>query len=61
MMDESLLKATHSLGFAIGDLRAALSNANAVEALILLPLIAQAAQLDASIAAFLTARTSQEG
>ncbi len=60
-MDESLLKVTHSLGFMISDLRAALSKANAVEALILMPMIEQTAQLETSIAAFLNARTSQEG
>lgn len=46
---ESLLKAVHSAGFLVGDLRAALATASPVEALVLLPLIEQAAHLQARI------------
>jgi hypothetical protein len=60
-MDECLLKVTHALSFTISDLRAALSKANAIEALILLPMIERTVQLETSVAAFLNARTSQEG
>lgn len=57
---ENFLKATHSVGFLIGDLRAALAIATAVEALVLLPLIEQAAQLQQRIEA-LHAAVDQQG
>ena len=44
-MDEDLLKATHSIGFAVGDLQAALRQANAVQAILILDAIEQAAAL----------------
>jgi hypothetical protein len=44
-MNEDLLKAEQSAGFAVGDLQSALSHANAVEALVLLELIEAAASL----------------
>lgn len=48
---EALLKAVHSAGFMLGDLQAALKIATPVEALALLQLIEQAAQLQARIEA----------
>jgi hypothetical protein len=57
---EALTKASHSASFVLGDLRSALATATAVEALVLLPLIEQAAQLQQRIAALLTA-VSNEG
>lgn len=52
---EALTKASHSAGFALGDLRSALAGATAVESLVLLPLIEQAAQLKQRIDALLNA------
>lgn len=38
-MNEEILKASHSIGFTVADLQAALKRANAVEAIVLLELI----------------------
>jgi hypothetical protein len=52
---EALTKASHSAAFALGDLRSALATATATEALLLLPLIEQAAQLQQRVDALLGA------
>lgn len=55
-MDESLEKAAHDVQFATDNLRAALAKSSAIESLILLPLIGQAAQLLNGIIALQHAR-----
>jgi hypothetical protein len=52
---EALTMSIHSAGFTVGNLQAALKTATPVEALVLLPLIEQAAQLQARISALLKA------
>jgi hypothetical protein len=46
---EALEKAVHSVSFAVGDLQAALKTASVTEALLLVPLIQQAVQLQRGI------------
>jgi hypothetical protein len=58
-MDEDLIQARDCALFAARDLRSALARANAVEALVLLPLIAQAAQLAQAVDALIVARADQ--
>lgn len=53
---ESLNKASQTTSILIDDLRAALKTASAVEALVLLPLIKQAANLQQGIGALVVAR-----
>jgi hypothetical protein len=60
LKSESLLKATHSAAFVVSDLRTALSKATPVEALVLLPLIEQAAHLQQRIEA-LRAAVEEQG
>ena len=57
---EELLKAEQGVQLVVKDLQAALSGANAVEALVLLPLIAQAGALGQSIGQLRTARVAGE-
>jgi hypothetical protein len=57
---ESLLKAVHSASFVLSDLQAALKTATPVEALVLLPLIEQAAHLQQRIEA-LRAAVDEQG
>lgn len=52
---EALTKASHSAAFALSDLRAALATATPTEALLLLPLIEQAALLQQRTEALLNA------
>jgi len=44
-MNESLLKATHDLGFAFDDLQKAMKTANSVESIVLLDLIRRTGDL----------------
>ncbi len=55
-MDEELMKAEHDLGFVIDDLRAALSKATAVEALVLLPIIKAATEASNTVIVLRNAR-----
>lgn len=55
-MDEELLKAQHSAQFTTQELQAALKSADAVTALLLLPMIAQAAGLTRQIDELIHAR-----
>jgi hypothetical protein len=55
-MDEELLKAEHDLGFVIDDLRAALSKATAVEALIITPIVKAVVDASNTVIAFRNAR-----
>ena len=57
-MNEELVKAQHDLGFAVDDLRAALSRATAVEALVLLPIIKAVADARNTVVVFDNARKS---
>jgi hypothetical protein len=54
-MNESLTKARDCAQFAHDDLRAALHDASAVEALVLMPMIADAAKLVQQIEALISA------
>ena len=56
MMDESLIKALHSAQFATGELQDALKTADAVTALVILPMIADAARLAQQISGLIHAR-----
>ena len=58
-MDENLTKARDCATFAAEDLRRALADADAVTALVLLPLIADAARLAQQIGALMYARNAQ--
>jgi len=60
-MNEDLLKAEQSAGFVVGDLQSALARANAVEALILLELIASAAKLQSRIESLAVAVADSRG
>lgn len=55
-MEEDLIQARDCALFATRDLRSSLAKASAIEALVLLPLIAQAAQLANAIAGLIEAR-----
>ncbi len=57
-MDEELTKALHSAQFATLELQAALNGSDAVTALLLLPMIAQASTLAQQIDALIRARSS---
>ncbi len=57
-MDEALTKALHDAQFATKDLQEALKHADAVTALLLLPMIADAARLEQQITSLLQARAS---
>lgn len=59
-MNEALTKATHSAEFLVGDLQAALTKANNVEALIVLDLIKAAAELRIKTEALLNARVADK-
>ena len=56
---EPLLKALDSAKFATQELRDALKSASAVEALVILPMIADAARLQQQIACLITAMQSE--
>jgi hypothetical protein len=60
-MNEDLLKAEQSAGFVVGDLQSSLARANAVEALILLELIASAAKLQSRIESLAAAVKESRG
>lgn len=55
---ESLTTAHDCAGFAARDLQAALRNATEIEALVIMPLIADAVRLQQQIAALINARCS---
>jgi hypothetical protein len=55
-MHEHLIQARDCAAFAARDLQAALAQAGPVEALVILPLIADAARLQQHIAALITAK-----
>lgn len=59
-MDEHLTKAHHSAQFAMIDLQAALKSADAVTALVLMPMIANAASLAQQIDTLIRARPSRD-
>ena len=56
---EPLLKALDSAKFATQELRDALKSASAVEALVILPMIADAARLQQQISGLITAMQSE--
>ncbi len=58
-MREPLIKATHSAEFLRKDLQEALSKADAVSALLLIPMLGQVAQLEHQISALLEARNAK--
>ena len=58
-MDEQLTQAMHSSQFAAQHLQAALKTADAVEALVLLPMIADAARLVQQISGLIHARADR--
>ncbi len=58
-MNEALQQALDCADFCRRDLQAAMNGANAVEAMVLLPLIEQAAKLTAGIMALKEAREQQ--
>ncbi len=58
-MDENLTKARDCATFAAEDLRRALADADPVAALVLLPLIADAARLAQQVGALIEARTAR--
>ena len=58
-MDEELTKALHSATFATQELQAALKTADAVAALVLLPMIADAARLAQQISGLIHARADR--
>ena len=49
IVEEQLIRTGHSLGFAVSGLQSALRHANAVEAIVLLQLIEDAAKLTARV------------
>ena len=57
---EHLIKATHSLEFLLNDLRAALSQATAIESIVILRQITKAVDLDNEIKQLLSAVESSE-
>ncbi len=59
-MKEPLEKATHDMGFACDDLRDALSKANNVEGLLLLPLIGRANELRRDVENLLQAHVADK-
>jgi hypothetical protein len=59
-MEETLTKALHAARFVAGDLRWALAHCTAVESLILLPLVGDAARLAQQIEALHDARLTTE-
>lgn len=59
MTSENLTKARDSAQFAAEDLRAALSEADPVEALILLPMIGEATRLVQQVDSLLSARAER--
>jgi len=58
-MDEDLTKARDCAAFAAEDLRRALADADPVEALVLLPMIADAARLAQQVGALIEARAAR--
>ena len=58
-MDEQLTQAMHSAQFAAQHLQAALKTADAVEALVLLPMIADAARLVQQVSGLIHARADR--
>lgn len=48
-LNESLLKTSHSLGFATSDLQAALGKSNKIQALVILPLIEKVVKLNQEV------------
>lgn len=58
-MDEELTKALHSATFATQELQQALKTADAVAALVLLPMIADAARLAQQISGLIHARAGE--
>ena len=58
-MDEELTKALHSATLAMRELQDALKTADAVAALVLLPMIADAARLEAQISGLIHARADR--
>jgi hypothetical protein len=58
-MGEHLTKSLHSANFVVEDLRSALAKADPVEALLLLPMIADAARLAQQIDALIAAQNSR--
>ena len=58
-MDEELKMALHSAQFATEELQAALKDADAVEALVLLPMIADAARLVQQVSGLIHARADR--
>ena len=58
-MNEPLIKATHSAEFLRKDLQEALSKADAVSALLLIPMLGQVAQLEHQISALFEARVAK--
>ena len=58
-MDEELTKALHSATFATRELQDALKTADAVAALVLLPMIADAARLAQQISGLIHARADR--
>ena len=57
---EHIIKATHSMEFLLGDLRAALEQATAIEAIVILNQIKKAADLDNELKQLLSAMESQD-
>jgi hypothetical protein len=55
-MSEALIQAMHSAEFTVSSLREALHKASPVEALLLLPMISAARQVQSDIAALLSAK-----
>lgn len=60
MNTEQLTQASHSAEFMVRHLQQALTHADAVEALVLLPLIEQAARINQQIGALLAAVEARE-
>lgn len=54
-MNESLTKALHAAQFVVQDLQIALKEADSVSALVLLPMIADAAKLEQQISGLIAA------
>lgn len=59
MRNESIEKTFHSAQFLVGDLQACLSDATAVEALVVLPLIERAANLKSDVSALYEANEQE--
>lgn len=58
-MDEQLTQAHHSAAFAADHLRRALADADPVAALVLMPMIGEAARLAQQVAALIAARADR--